>query len=383
VLVQHQIGLVVFLAVLLLIALSNLRAMRRLDEYACPPLFPRFSTLVPARNEEANIGPCVLSLLAQQYPDFQVIVLDDESSDETWQVLVTLAAEDSRLRVLRGKPLPDGWVGKSWACHQLAQAADGELLLFTDADTRHHPQTLLNAAAALIAEEADLVTALPKQDVISWAERLVIPVLPWSILSFLPLGLAYRLRTRFLSAAIGQFMIFRRDAYEQIGGHAAVRQHAVDDVALGRRIKAHGLRWRLVYGGSRIRCRMYESLRQVYEGLTKNLFGIFENNVPVFLFIWLWLAVVFLEPLVVLAMAATGATMSDFSLGLAAAAVDLSLFLWGVSTWRFGFPLYLVFLYPLTIFLVVTIALSSMVLTISGRSTWKGRRLIKQKIRWW
>ena len=382
-LVQHQIGLVVFLAVLLLIALSNLRAMRRLDEYACPPLFPRFSTLVPARNEEANIGPCVRSLLAQQYPNFQVIVLDDESSDGTWQVMATLVVEDDRLRVLKGKPLPDGWVGKNWACHQLAQAADGELLLFTDADTRHHPQTLLNAAAALIAEEADLVTAFPKQDVISWAERLVIPVLPWSILSFLPLGLAYRLRTRFLSAAIGQFMIFRRDAYEQIGGHAAVRQDAVDDVALVRRIKAHGLRWRLLYGNSRIRCRMYESLHQVYEGLTKNLFGIFENNVPVFLFIWLWLAVVFLGPLVVLALATTGTTMSGLSLGLAVAAVVLSLLLWGVSTWRFGFPLYLVFLYPLTILLAVTIALSSMVLTIAGRSTWKGRRLIKQKIQWW
>lgn len=382
-LVQHQIGLVVFLAVLMLIALSNLRTMRRLDEYAYPPFFPRFSTLVPARNEEANIGPCVRSLLTQQYPDFQVIVLDDESSDGTWQVLVTLAARDSRLRVLRGKPLPDGWVGKSWACHQLVQAADSELLLFTDADTRHHPQTLLNAAAALIAEEADLVTAFPKQDVISWAERLAIPVLPWSILSFLPLGLAYRLRTRFLSAAIGQFMLFRRDAYEQIGGHAAVRQHTIDDVALGRSIKAHRLRLRLVYGGSRIRCRMYENLYQVYEGLTKNLFGIFENNVPVFLFIWLWLAVVFLEPLVVLVLAATGATMSELSLGLAAAAVALSLLLWAVSTWRFGFPLYLVFMYPLTILFAVTIALSSMVLTISGRSTWKGRRIIKQKIRWW
>lgn len=382
-LIQYQVGVITFLAVLLLIVLSNLRTLRRLGEHEWPRAFPRVSVLLPARNEEANISLCVRSLLAQQYPDFQVIVLDDDSRDETWQVLARLATEDSGLQVLKGKSLPHGWIGKNWACHQLAQAADGELFLFTDADRRHHPYTLRDAVAALIAEEADLVTAFPQEEVVSWAERLIIPVAPWCMLCFLPLGLAYKLRAPFLSATIGQFMLFRRRAYEQIGGHAAVMHHVLDDLALGRRTKADGLCWRLLDGRMRIGCRMYENFRQVYEGVNKNFFAVFEYNVPSFLFIWLWLTVVFLGPLVVLGLGITGMPLSGLSLGLATAAVAVSLLLWGISHWRFGFPLYLVFLYPLSLLLVVAIAMSSMVLTMAGRTTWKGRRLVRHEIRWW
>jgi len=382
-LIQHQIGVIVFLVVLLVVALSNLRALRRLGDYQSPLAFPRVSVLVPARNERVNIGSCVRSLLAQQYPDFQVLVVDDNSSDGTWQVLQALAAEDSRLQVLKGKPLPREWLGKNWACHQLAQASDGELLLFTDADTRHHPYALRDAVAALLAERADLVTALPREEVVSWAEKLIVPVVLWSILSFVPLWLAYKMRAPLLSATIGQFMLFCRQGYEQIGGHAAVKQNAVDDLMLGRRIKAHGLRWRLLDGSERISCRMYENSHQVYEGLSKNLFAVFQYNVPVFLFIWLWLGVVFLEPLIVLVLGMAGVPVSGLSLGLAAATVAVSLLSWGISHWRFGFPLYLVFFYPLTMFLSVAIAMSSMVLTPRGRATWKGRTLARHEIRWW
>ncbi len=380
---QHQTGLIGFVLVLLMIALSNLRALRRLGGWPLPLHFPRLSVLVPARNEEENIGPCARSLLSQTYPDFEVLVLDDNSSDGTGQVLASLAAQDHRLRVLKGKLLPSDWLGKHWACHQLAQAADGELLLFTDADTRHHPDTLRDAVAALLAEEAHLLSAFPKQEVGSWAERLVVPVLPWAIFCFLPLALAYRLRRPALSATVGYFMLFRRQAYEQIGGHAAVRRHAVDDLALGRRIVAQGLSWCLVDGGARIRCRMYHSFREVYGGLTKNLFAVFEYKVLVFAFIWLWLGMVFLEPVIVLALGLTVGPVAELSLPLAAIAIAVSLVLWGITLWRFGFPLYLVLLYPLTILLAVFIAMSSMVLTLAGRTTWKGRTLARQKIQWW
>jgi len=322
-------------------------------------------------------------LLAQQYPDFQVLVLDDNSSDETWQLLQALATEDSRLRVIKGKSLPREWLGKNWACHQLAQAAEGELLLFTDADTRHHPYALRDAVAALLAEKADFVTAVPREEVVSWAEKLIVPLLLWSIISFVPLWLAYKVRTPLLSATIGQFMLFSRQAYEQIGGHAAVKQNVLDDLTLGRRIKAHGLRWRILDGGERIDCRMYENSHQVYEGLSKNLFAVFQYNVPVFVFIWLWLGVVFLEPLIMLLLGITGIHVSGVSLGLAAAAVALSLLLWGITHWRFGFPLYLVFFYPITMLLSVAIAMNSMVLTVRGRATWKGRTLARQELRWW
>lgn len=377
---QHQVSLIVFLTVLLLIALSNLRAWRRLGEVPLPDRFPRLSVLVPARDEEANIGPCVRSLLAQEYPDFEVRVLDDASSDGTGRILSALAEEHDRLQVLVGRPLPSDWLGKHWACHQLAQAAEGELLLFTDADTRHHPHTFGDAVAALLAEEADLLTALPRYEVVSWAERLVVPVLAWSIFSFLPLGLARRLRLPALSATVGQFMLFRRRAYEQVGGHAAVREQVVDDLALGWRIKAYGLRWRLLDGGRHIRCRMYQGFCGVYEGFSKNLLAAFGYNVPLFVFVWLWLGIVFWEPLIVIILGVIGVSMPALSPVLAAAAIALSLLLWALSHRRFGFPLYLSFFYPFSMLLVNIIAGRSVWLTLRGQATWKGRILGKSQV---
>ena len=177
-----EISVVAFVACLVLISLSNWRVLRRMDRYRWAGRLLRVSVLVPARNEEANISNCVRSLLAQDYPDFEVVVLNDGSTDRTGEILAELAG--ARLRVLEGADLPEGWLGKNWACHQLAEAADGEIILFTDADTRHGPQSVRHGVAALEAEGADLLTAIPHEETVTWAERLVVPVIPWSILTF-------------------------------------------------------------------------------------------------------------------------------------------------------------------------------------------------------
>lgn len=370
-------GIILFELVILLILVSNLWVLRRLGTYPdlSPSNWPIVSVLVPARNEEDNIEACVRSLLGQQYPNFEVRVLDDHSTDRTWRILQQLATEDKHLTLLKGDPLSADWLGKHWACHQLAQTAPGELLLFTDADTRHHPLTLQNSVTALIIEKADLLTAMPFEEVVTWGEKLVVPLIPWSIFSFVPLALAYRLKYSALSATIGQFMLFRREAYLKIGGYKAVRNHAVDDLALGRRIKARGLRWRLVDGGQRIRCRMYHNFSQVYQGLSKNLFATFEYKIPQFLFVWLWLGFVFWGPWVILTLGLAGVQFPPYSLILAIIAAGVALFLWGITHWRFAFPQYLTLLYPITILLSVIIALNSMVLTLTNRATWKDRAL--------
>lgn len=379
---SHQTSLIVFVAVLLLIALSNVKALRRLGSWPLPRVFPRASILVPVRNEEHNVEPCLRSLLAQEYPDFELLVLDDESTDGTSEALAALSTEEHRLRVLKGRPLPQGWVGKHWACHQLAQAAAGELLLLTDADTRHHRHALRDAVTALLAESADLVSAIPREVAVSWAERLVVPIIPWSILCFLPLGLAHRLRVPALTVAVGQFMLFRHEAYEQVGGHAAFRDHTADDLAMVRLMVAKGLVWRLVDGRPRVRCRMYQGTRQVLEGFSKNLFAGFDYRIIPFVFVWLWLGLLFCEPPAILLLRAMVPGWSGPSPWLAAAAIAVSLLLWGITHWRFGFPLYLAFLYPLTMLLTVAIAMRSMVVTLSGRATWKGRRLGAPRVRW-
>lgn len=374
--VQHQFSLAVFLGVILLNALFNVWTLRKIGGQRSPrAVLPRVSVLVPARNEEHNIAPCVQSLLAQDYPDFELLVLDDESTDGTWACLQTLAAESARLRILRGEPRPEGWIGKHWACAQLARAADGALLLFADADTRHHPQTLREAAATLISTGADMLTIFPQEEVVTWGERLVVPVMYWSIHSFLSVPLAHSPRAPGLSVAIGQYMLFTRAAYEAIGGHAAIRDIVVDDVALAKRIKAAGLRLRLADGTHRVRCRMYRGFREAWNGFSKNLYAAFDYNAALLLFVWTYLLVVAWEPILALVAAGLGVLPPMFAVGPAAVAVAEMLALWAIACARFKFPLYLALFYPVSISLAFAIALRSLALAHRGGADWKGRRV--------
>lgn len=380
-----EISVVGFAACLVLISLSNWRRLRRMDGGRLSTWTPRVSVLVPARDEEANIGACVRSLLAQAYPDFEVVVLNDHSTDRTGAILAALGAEGAaaRLRVLAGADLPAGWLGKHWACQQLADAADGELLLFTDADTRHGPRSIAHGVAGLEAEGADLLTAFPYEVTGTWAERLVVPVVPWSIFTFLPLAAAYRSAAPSLSATIGQYMLFRASAYRRIGGHAAVRSDPVDDIALGRRIKAQGLRWRLAEATQDVHCRMYHNAGQVFEGFSKNLFAAFGNRLLPFFGVWLWLTVVFLLPIGVLLARLLGAPIPALDAGIALIGVAAGLASWGLSALRFRFPASLILLYPVTILLSLMIAVRSVFLVRRGRTTWKGRTLMPGSLRWW
>jgi len=161
----HALFLAVFFSFLLfgpLTALLNFFTVKRFDQYPPSKIYPMVSVLVPARNEALNIAACITSLLEQDYPDFEVIVLNDNSTDETPGILARLSKSHPRLQVLHGSPLPEDWHGKNWACRQLDQAATGELILFTDADTRHTPDMLRASVSALLAEGADLVTAFPR-----------------------------------------------------------------------------------------------------------------------------------------------------------------------------------------------------------------------------
>ncbi len=378
----HQYSVVVFLACLVFIALTNLWMLRkRLGSHSAFRNGPRVSVLLPARNERDNIEACVASLLAQEYSDFEVLVLDDQSEDGTAKILRERFAGHPRLTVLHGAAPPPGWVGKSWACHQLACHASGELLLFTDADTRHHPRALAHAVGALTENNLDFLSVFVKEEVGSWSERLIIPMIPWSILSFLPLALAYYTPWAAFSAANGQFLLFRRSAYEFIGGHEAVRHSAVEDLALARRVKQCGLRWRLLDGSDLVRCRMYQNYDQLYEGLTKNLFSAFDYRIGWFILVWLWIGVFTLEPLFVLAGHLMGMGWGDIRPALWA--VILSLGLWGIAYRRFGYPLRWALFYPISVALTLWLAWGSLRRTLRGRAIWKARALPRVRWRWW
>jgi chlorobactene glucosyltransferase len=377
-LILHLIG---FQSVIFLIMISNIWIMRRARRHPPPSEYPLVSILVPARNEERNISSCVQSLLAQDYPRFEVLVLDDQSTDRTRTLLEEMARSNPALIILEGQQPPEEQIGKNWACTQLANQAKGELLFFTDADTLHRPQALMTAVTTLLGENAALVTGFPRQEVGSWVERLLVPFFSWVMICFNPLWLAYRLRLPALSGAVGQMMLFRREAYFDIGGHRRVRTSIVDDFSLARNIISSGFRWRVVYISDRMTCRMYQSSLEAYNGFVKNFFAVFDFRFLPYLFSFFWLMMMFWSPIIVLALRISGhaplAQLSDLLI-----CIVLSLLLWLIPYFNIQVPFYLAFLYPINISFVFVVALQSLQRTITGNMTWKGRKIIKQNWRW-
>ncbi len=377
---NQQVGVLVFCAALTLILLGNLLGMRRLGRLTPARERPLVSVLIPARNEQANIEACVRSLLAQTYAPFELLVLDDASTDGTAEALARLAAEAPRLQVLQGAPLPEGWLGKNWACHQLAQAARGDFLLFLDADTRADPRFLEDVVALACRARLDYFSGVPRQDAPTLAERLIVPMLPWIAHSLTPVPLIRWLPLAFLAPAVGQCMFFRRAAYERIGGHAAVRSVIVEDFALARRAKRFGLRWDLVDASPRLTTRMYRTLAQAWDGFSKSLFGAFGYNLPVFAFVWAWMLLVFWQPWIGLALGLLGRPPAGFSPLLALAAIVLQAGLWAATALRFRSPLLQIPLYPLTIAFFAAAAVRSAWRHYRRRPlTWKGRQLPVKK----
>lgn len=371
-------GIGLFTLAQLAIAVINRLTLHKLDRYPPSTELPLVSILVPARNEQAEIEGCVRSLLAQDYPHFELLVLDDDSRDQTAAILTRLAKADPRMTAYSGKPLPDGWTGKNWACAQLAERARGELLLFTDADTRHEPGALRAAAAALQRESADLLVVWPRLTARSLGEQLVVPLIPWSVASLLSLPLAQRLSAPALSAAIGQYLLFRAAAYRAIGGHSTIRGHAAEDLALARQIKRAGLRWRLVDGQQAVATRMYDGFRAAWVGLSKNLYPAFDYRPLPLIFGWGWLNLTaWAPPLALLGwhLSWLPAEAAAAIAPLAAAATGAGLLLWILVLQQFGFPAWLAMLHPLILLVGLALAANSLWSTHTGRANWKGRPL--------
>lgn len=390
---------VVVLGVFVLVAATNWYFLRRVETYRQEPQrrwhslkrdtpqltygagaaadkdLPFVSVLVPARNEELNIERCVSSLLEQDYPEFEVLVLDDESTDGTAKILSHLAISARRLRLLSGRPLPAGWLGKHWACQQLAGAARGELLLFTDADTDHHPHMLRDAVIARRVEDADMLTGMPHEELMSWGEKLVLPVMHWALMSLLPLGPAHRLKSPHLSMGVGQFMLFTRSSYRALGGFEAIRGDPVDDMALARRTKSLGMRWRFLDLSARVRCRMYRGFRGAVDGLGKSAFPALKNKVWLLALALVLLGWLYLGPVGTGLGRLIGVSPGAGALFWAASAFGLALVGWILVMRRFDYPWYRALFFPLSIALVMGIGVRSAFQYWRGEARWKGRTL--------
>jgi chlorobactene glucosyltransferase len=329
------------------------------------------SVVIPARNEADTIETVVRSVLASTYRPLELLVVDDRSTDDTAAIVERLSAEDPRVRLVPGEPLPSGWYGKPWACHQGYRAAKGDLLLFTDADTRHQPELLARSVGELRAEGADLLTVAPRQLCVTFWERVVMPQI------WLLLALRYhptrvnRARHERDVIANGQFMLMPRASYEAIGAHEIVSGEVAEDLALAQAVYRAGKRIRFVFAERLMETRMYRSLPGMVEGWSKNMYlggrrsfpgePLLQALVPVMLVggFAFWL----LPPVALAFTAGRG------GFGTAAAlATGLSALFWVLISLGMRIPAWYGLLYPLG-------ALTA--LGIGARSAWRGGRKVE------
>ena len=380
-LLYHYI-LLAILSLLFAILISNLIYIKTVKPGARSSDFPFVSILVPARNEALNIEDCVRSLLGQDYPCFELIVLDDHSEDETIRILRSLAVQDSRLKILCGDPLPADWLGKCFACHQLANHAKGEYLLFTDADTVHQPGALAAAMEARDEDEADFLTLITGFEMKTWAEKIILPLIHFTVFACSPFAGIKIFKHPFLAIGNGQFMLFRKDFYKAIGGHESVRTALVEDIWLARRAKAAGAAISIRDGSRVVSCRMYRNLGEIWEGFSKNLFAVVNFSLAGLMAMILFLALIYLTP-PILFCAELWKPREVLSWFFPAVEILLAVSMRLLLALRFRLGIISSFFHPVGIFMVLGIAINSARRVLGGHGvSWKGRtyRFYSQKL---
>ncbi len=330
---------------------------------------PPVSVLIPARDEEHNIRSTLESVLASTSIELEAIVLDDHSSDTTAGIVAEFAERDSRVRLVTGEPLRGGWCGKNFACSQLAQAARHPLLVFMDADVRvSHPDSLARLAAFVEQSGAALASGVPREETRSLMEKLIIPLIHFILLGFLPLQRMRASTDPRFAAACGQILAVRREAYEKAGGHTAIANRLHDAVALTRVFRAHGLPTDLFDATDTFHCRMYQRASEVWDGFAKNAhegLGSPQLIVP---------ATLLLLGGQVLPFAVLALTAPPFALTFAALATAAALLPRFVAAVRFRQPLLGALLHPVGICLLVAIQWSAFFRLLRHRpAIWKGR----------
>ncbi len=329
-----------------------------LELKAQPSSSQKISILIPARNEARNLEKLLPSLLAQDAPNLEIIVLNDRSEDDTSAVLKRFP----QIKVLEGLPLPDDWLGKNWACHQLSKAATGDILIFTDADTTWQPFSANSIAARLEQQKADALCAWAAQEVTDPISRLIQPLQQWSLLAFLPLFFVPVRAFSVAVAANGQCLAFTRAGYSRIGGHQAVKRSVIEDMALARAVKSKGGKFLLLNGAKAISTKMYTSSLEAFEGYAKNVYPAFGASRVAFFAASAFNLVLYLLPWLLL-------PFWDW----AWLAVAFSILPRVLSDVRNRYDLLYTLLHPIGITVWALIGLESLRRYRAGKITWKGR----------
>lgn len=357
---------------LLCVALWNALAWPRVGDARVKAEVASVSLLIPARDEERNIAACLDSALTQGSSLLEVLVYDDHSHDRTARIVEAYARADRRVRLIQPAPLPEGWCGKNFACARLAEEARGRWLLFLDADARLRSHAVARIVGEAAARGVTLLSCWPHLLTRGFWEGALMPLLNFVVFTLYPAPLAGRRDDARLGLAHGSCVLARRDAYERVGGHAAVRAELFEDVRLARLWRERGERGLCLDGRAVVRVRMYRSLAEIWSGFRKNFFPAFRTARTFWAFVALHLFVCLLPfALAPLALVSTWARpFAAAAVCVLAARLALAL--------RFGHPLWSVALHPLGEALLVGLGLASWRRCRSGRGVeWKGRSYLR------
>lgn len=336
------------------------------------PESPFVSICVPARNEERDLEACLTSLLKQDYPHFEVIVVDDNSTDRTPVIIDSLKERDSHLIAIRGAPLPPDWYGKPFALHQAVRKSRGEILLFTDADPLFRPHAITSAVHLMQERRMDLLTLLPGAEFGSFWERSVQPLIFAFIATLARFGKVNDPNST-AAMGIGSFLMMRRQVYDRVGGHETLKQIILEDIGMGRLVKQSGARIMIADGKKIYSIRMYHSLKEIWVGWRKNIFLAMNRSVlkTVYYILCVWGFVI--TPWLV---AGYHAGMQTSLWGQLPALAGLALVLISKATLchELHLPKRNLFLFPLGALVMAAIMINSMVhILFRGHSEWRGR----------
>ena len=331
------------------------------------------SILIPARNEEDVIESTIKSITNQSYQNYELIILDDNSSDATKSIIQKHAKLNHRIEQINGSPLPSGWLGKNWACHQLSEKAKGEYILFIDADTNIDKFILQDSIVALQKEKIDLLTLVPGRDTKLIADHAMKKIISWFIVCWLPMKLAINLNAPFLSATFGQFMLFKKSSFTQIGGFIAIKDNPVDDFQLGRNIKRNLFKWMLYDAAFRITTRTYNTNKDLISGYSKNIFPALGYSISIFLIIFLILLSFVIGSTLPIVLYFLGLLHNQELILLCITLLILLFISWEIVTIRFKYSIFTPFSFPILISLVLLLALRSFIDNVFYSLTWKGR----------
>ena len=317
------------------------------------------SVLIPMRNEAENVTECINSIISQVgLKKFEIITLNDHSEDET----ANLLAKFPNLKNLDGKPLPDGWLGKSWACQQLADASTGEYLVFIDADVRLSDNAIASAISKM--EKWDFISAYPKQIAVGFIQRLFQPLLQWSWLASVPLFLSQKYGVKSMAVANGQFLVIKKSAYFKSGGHESIKSEVLDDIMLARQLLASGFAGGVAEASQAAICQMYKTSAELVNGYRKSLWNAFGSLLGTFVAI----VILLLSSVAPFIAAMFGSKIGLISFGL----IVLSRV---ISSLRTGSIPNTALLHPLAIIFLVGLIIYSWIGKLTNTLTWKDRKL--------